>query len=77
LRWAVFVSSGVKDRETKLCDLSLEEACVTDVRESYPLASRIVHSTLFEDLVRAKPSFVREPVSLDAATQAALKAWGR
>jgi len=77
LRWGPFVTSGARDHETKLCDISLEAACVTDVRESYPLVSRLLHGTLFSDLVVAKPSFAREPASLDAATQAALKMWGR
>jgi arylsulfatase A-like enzyme len=77
LRWGAFVSSGVRDRETKLCDLSLEAACVTDVRESYPLASRLLHQNLFRGLVESKPSFAREPAALDPAMQAALKAWGR
>jgi arylsulfatase A-like enzyme len=77
LRWGPFVSTGVRDHETKLCDLSLEAACVTDVRESYPLASRVLHATLFHDLVVDKPAYPREPASLDVPLQAALKAWGR
>jgi arylsulfatase A-like enzyme len=77
LRWGSFVSSGARDRETKLCDLALEAACVTDVRESYPLASRLLHSVLFDRLVEARPLFAREPAAPDATTLAALKVWGR
>jgi arylsulfatase A-like enzyme len=77
LRWGAFVSTGVRDREGKLCDLSLEPACVTDVRESYPLASSLLHGALFEALVSANPPIAREPAALDAVTQAALKLWGR
>jgi arylsulfatase A-like enzyme len=77
LVWGSFVSSGLRDRETKLCDLSLEPGCVTDVRASYPLASRLLHAALYRRLVSAKPAFAREAAPLDIATQAALKAWGR
>jgi arylsulfatase A-like enzyme len=77
LRWGAFVSAGVRDREGKLCDLSLEPACVTDVRESYPLASSLLHGALFDALVSARPPLPREPAALDAVTQAALKLWGR
>ena len=76
-RWGSFVSSGVRDHETKLCDLTLEPACVTDVRESYPLTSRLVHRALFDRVVSARPSFTREPASIDPTTLAALKLWGR
>jgi arylsulfatase A-like enzyme len=77
LRWGPFVTSGAKDHEGRLCDVSLEPACVTDVRASYPLASRVLHTTLWEDLLGAKPAFAREPASVDPATLAALHAWGR
>jgi arylsulfatase A-like enzyme len=77
LRWGAFVSAGIRDREGKLCDLNLEPACVTDVRESYPLASTLLHGALFDALVTAKPPIPREPASIDPATLAALKAWGR
>jgi arylsulfatase A-like enzyme len=77
LRWGPFVSIGLRDHETKLCDLSLEPACVTDVRESYAIASHLLHRTLFDRLVGAPPPFPREPASLDAATLADLKMWGR
>ena len=77
LRWGSFVSSGVRDHETKLCDLSLEPACVADVRESYPLASRLLHGVLFDKLVEVRATIPREPASIDAATLAALKLWGR
>ena len=77
LRWGTLVSIGARGRETKLCDLSLESTCVTDVRASYPLASRLLHAALFNDLVTGEPPLAREPATLDPATVAALKAWGR
>ncbi len=76
LRWDHYVLSGAHKRETKLCDLSLEEACVTDVRPAYPLALEILHRTAFEILVGSGGP-PREPATLDAATQAALRTWGR
>ena len=77
LRWGDVVSMGARDREGKLCDLNLEPACVTDVRESYPLASSLLHAAVFGALVTAKPPIPREAASLDPATLAALKLWGR
>ncbi len=77
LRWDRFVFSGAHDHENKLCDLSLEATCVTDVRQSYPLASRLLHAELFRTLVTERPSFAREAVSIDASTMAALRVWGR
>jgi arylsulfatase A-like enzyme len=77
LRWGSFVSSGVRDHETKLCDVTLEPACVTDVRDGYPIASRLLHAVLYDDLVARKPSFDREAAALDAAALADLKVWGR
>jgi arylsulfatase A-like enzyme len=77
LRWGAFVSMGARDREGKLCDLSLEPACVTDVRETYPLASRLLRGALFDAIVTAKPPLPREPASIDPTTLAALKLWGR
>jgi hypothetical protein len=77
LRWGTLVDDGVRDRETRLCDLSLEPACVSDVRASYPLAASILHSATFDMLVSSGARLPREPVTIDPATAAALKAWGR
>ena len=77
LRWGTLVTMGSRGRETRLCDLSLEAACLTDVRPTYPLAFRLLHRALFDDLVSAAPPVPREAAVLDAPAIAALKAWGR
>jgi hypothetical protein len=76
LRWGVFAETGQRDRETRLCDLSLEPACVSDVRGSYPLAASLMHSAAFDALVGGPPRPPREPVTIDPATASALRAWG-
>jgi arylsulfatase A-like enzyme len=78
LRWGNVVEMGQRDREGRLCDLSLESTCITDIRGTYPLASSILHSEAFDLLVDRKghpPP--REPAILDKETQDALRAWGR
>jgi hypothetical protein len=78
LRWSNFVEVGQKGREGKLCDLSLESTCVSDVRATYPLASGMLHSEAFDSVVdrRERPP-PREPAILDKETRDALRAWGR
>jgi arylsulfatase A-like enzyme len=77
LRWGSFADSGQRDRETRLCDLSLEPACVSDVRGSYPLASSLLHAAAFDARVGGPPRPPREPVTIDPTTALALRAWGR
>ena len=52
-RWSGFVLSGSRDRESKMCNLSLEADCVSDVRATHPLATEILHALVFEELSRA------------------------
>ena len=79
LRWGSFVLAGVRsasaDRETKLCDLTLESACVSDVRGAFPLALEALHRRTFDRL--AAPERPRVAATLDAHGAASLKAWGR
>jgi arylsulfatase A-like enzyme len=77
VRWDHYVLSGARARETKLCDLSLEPACVTDVRPTYPLALELLHCAAFDALVGGEARPPREPATIDAPTAAALRAWGR
>ena len=76
-RWSGFVLSGTRDREGKLCNLSLEPGCVSDVRTTHPLAAEILHALVFDELGAgpAGPAKVTH-VTPDAATGAALRAWG-
>lgn len=76
-RWGSFVMQGLRDREGKVCDLSLEPECVEDVRASHPLASEALHAYVFREIA-VRPRAVSSPrATLDAQTAAALRAWGR
>ena len=77
-RWSGFVLAGTRDRESKLCNLSLEPDCVSDVRATHPLAAEILHALAFDELARAPspPTAPQHPKAPDAATTAALRAWG-
>lgn len=83
-RWSGFVLSGTRDREVKLCNMSLEAECVSDVRATHPLAAEILHALTFDELGHAAaatatpgPSTLPlHPKAPDAATAAALRAWG-
>ncbi len=75
-RWGEFVLMGNKDRVPRLCNLSLEPACLTDVRSTHPLAAEILHRRLFDELVR-DPKLQREEARIDPPMANALKAWGR
>jgi arylsulfatase A-like enzyme len=79
-RWSGFVLVGTRDREGKLCNLSLEPECVSDVRATHPLAAEIMHGLAFEDLARSgdpkKPATPPVHPPADAATGVSLRAWG-
>ncbi len=88
-RWGPFAVVGARDREVKVCNLSLDPDCVTDVRPSHPFAAEVLHSLAWGELVErggarrgdkpgapgAEPPLVRAVP--DAPLSAALKAWGR
>jgi arylsulfatase A-like enzyme len=77
LRWGTFAEAGQRDREARLCDLSLEPACVSDVRPTYPFVASMLHAAAFRALVTATARPQREPAAIDPATAAALRAWGK
>lgn len=80
-RWSGFVLTGTRDREIKLCNLSLEADCVSEVRATHPLAAEILHTLVFDELT-SSPHDPKKPLVApthpvpDAATSAALRAWG-
>src|ERR1019366_6109313 len=43
VRWGQYVLGGARDREARLCDLSLDAACIADVRATAPLALEPIH----------------------------------
>ena len=70
---------GARDREGKLCNLSLEAECVNDLRATHPLAAEILRALVFDELSSArdlKPAVVPTHPVADAPTSAALRAWG-
>ena len=78
VRWGPFVLAGSRDRETRMCDLSLDPTCVADVRATTPLALEPLHRWTVSALAPViPPRYPREPATLDARTLAALVRWGR
>jgi len=78
VRWGPYVLMGAHDREARMCDLSLDPACVADVRATSPLALEAVHRWAVDTLARgAAPPYARAPAVLDAHAMAALVRWGR
>jgi len=78
VRWASFVLLGSHDRETRMCDLSLDPTCVADVRATSALALESLHRWTLDALTPGTPPrYPREPATLDAHTISALTRWGR
>jgi arylsulfatase A-like enzyme len=78
VRWGPYVLLGSHERETRVCDLSLDPACIADVRATSPLALEPIQRFAVDALVRkATPSHARVPATMDAHTMAALVRWGR
>ena len=66
VRWGPFVLVGAGTRETRMCDLSLDPACVADVRATSPLALESLHRWAVESLRQAGPPRpTREAAMLD------------
>jgi arylsulfatase A-like enzyme len=83
-RWGTFAVVGAREREVKVCNLSLDPDCVSDVRPSHPLAAEVLHSLAWSELVElvrgGRSGAVEPPLAravADGPTSAALKVWGR
>jgi arylsulfatase A-like enzyme len=76
VRWGPDVLVGARDREARMCDLSLDPACIADVRATSPLALELVRRRALEALA-VGPGFAREPIVLDDRLVATLARWGR
>ncbi|MBS2013256.1 MAG: sulfatase-like hydrolase/transferase [Deltaproteobacteria bacterium] len=74
-RWSGFVLAGAREREGKLCNLSLEPECVADVRATHPIAAELMHALVYDELT-AKVSAAKTHPPIDAATATALRIWG-
>jgi arylsulfatase A-like enzyme len=82
VRWGSYVLLGSHDREARMCDLSLDPACIADVRGTSPLALESIRRFAIEALIadapeskEARPPRLRP--TLDEHTRAALVRWGR
>jgi arylsulfatase A-like enzyme len=78
IRWGPFVLVGMRDREIRMCDLSLDPTCVAEVRATSPLALEPLHRWAYDALAPgAAQAFPREAAPLDERTVAELVRWGR
>lgn len=78
VRWGQYVLVGARDRELRMCDLTLDVACVADVRSTSPLALEPIHRWAVDAFGATKPAAPpREAAQLDDHTTAALVRWGR
>lgn len=77
-RWGPYVLLGVRDRELRMCDLSLDPSCVADVRGTAPLALEPLRRWVLQALAPREPSPPpRAAALLDAHALSALVRWGR
>jgi arylsulfatase A-like enzyme len=74
-RWSGFVLAGARDREGKLCNLSLEPDCVSDVRSTHPIAAESMHALVYDEL-SAKLAAPKVHPPIDGPTASALRVWG-
>jgi arylsulfatase A-like enzyme len=78
VRWGPYVLMGLRERETRVCDLSLDPTCIADVRATSPLALDPIQRFAVDTLARRPAGWhARTPAVLDAHTMAALVRWGR
>jgi arylsulfatase A-like enzyme len=78
VRWGTYVLMGVRERETRVCDLSLDPTCIADVRATSPLALDAIQRFAVDALARRPgAAHARTSAVLDAHTMAALVRWGR
>lgn len=65
-RWGPFAITTFKDREVKVCNLSLDPDCVSDVRPSHPIAAELLHAFAWSELV-SRPRTASTPSVVVAA----------
>jgi arylsulfatase A-like enzyme len=78
VRWGTYVLMGIRERETRVCDLSLDPTCIADVRATSPLALDAIQRFAVDALARRPAAaHARTSAVLDTHTMAALVRWGR
>jgi arylsulfatase A-like enzyme len=76
-RWGPYVLLGTRERETRVCDLSLDPACIADIRATSPLALEAIERFAVDTLLaRQANAYPRAPLVMDKPTKAALVRWG-
>jgi arylsulfatase A-like enzyme len=76
-RWGPFVLLTFRRREVRMCDLSLDPTCTTDVRATAPIALAALRKALREErAVDGSTSLPRELATIDERTTSALVRWG-
>ncbi len=76
IRWGSYVLSGIHEHESRMCDLSLDPACIADVRGTSPLALESIRRFALGAL-SSRPHRRGLRPTLDEHTTAALVRWGR
>jgi hypothetical protein len=77
-KWGSFAVVGAREREAKVCNLSLDPDCLSDVRATHAFAAEALHALAWTELVPAAPGGKPgSAIVADGRTSAALKAWGR
>jgi arylsulfatase A-like enzyme len=77
VRWGEYVLVGVGGSELRMCDLSLDPACVADVRGTSPLALESIRRYAPFGWRRHEPPQTVPQASLDGRSLASLVRWGR
>jgi hypothetical protein len=77
VRWGAYVLIGAHERETRVCDLSLDPACIADIRATSPLALEAIQRFAVDALgPKAPEGPTRIPVVPDAREKSILVRWG-
>jgi arylsulfatase A-like enzyme len=77
VRWGTYVLAGARGREWRLCDLSLDPACIADVRGTSPLALEAMRTWAVSALSATGLAAHSSRTAVDERTSAALVRWGR
>jgi arylsulfatase A-like enzyme len=78
VRWGSYVLAGSHGHEARMCDLSLDPACIADVRGTSPLALESIRRFATDALsTKAATKRLRLRPTLDEHTMAALVRWGK
>ncbi len=75
-RWGEFALHGRLDERPELCHLSVDPTCAYNHAARYPIVAQALFRRLAAMGLRRRAVPTREPVKLQAETEAMLKVWG-